>query len=49
MTDAGLTLKSFDELLAEGAAKPVEPRACTPEDLCTIMYTSGTTGDPRVS
>mmetsp|Transcript_18262 Transcript_18262/g.51152 ORF Transcript_18262/g.51152 Transcript_18262/m.51152 type:complete len:544 (-) Transcript_18262:303-1934(-) len=47
MADAGFTLKSFDDLLAEGAAKPVEPLPCSSDDLCTIMYTSGTTGDPK--
>jgi len=47
ITDLGMTLKSFDELLAEGAATPAEPIKASPEDLCTIMYTSGTTGDPK--
>ena len=42
-----MTLKSFEELLEEGAAKPLEPVKASPEDLCTIMYTSGTTGDPK--
>ena len=35
---------SFDELLALGAAKPAEPVPPKPDDLCTIMYTSGEGG-----
>jgi long-subunit acyl-CoA synthetase (AMP-forming) len=35
---------SFAELEAAGAAAPVEPEPPVPEDLSTIMYTSGTTG-----
>ena len=42
--DKGYSLFSFDELKKLGAAKPVEPVPPSPEDLCTIMYTSGTTG-----
>ena len=39
------TWAAFLEL---GAAKPAEPSPPAPSDLCTIMYTSGTTGDPKV-
>jgi acyl-coenzyme A synthetase/AMP-(fatty) acid ligase len=42
--DKGYSLFSFDELKKLGAAKPVEPVPPSPEDLCTIMFTSGTTG-----
>ena len=37
----------FEEFQAAGAAAelPADPPAVT--DLCTIMYTSGTTGDPK--
>jgi long-chain acyl-CoA synthetase len=36
---------TFDALLKLGAEKPAEPVPPSPEDLCTIMYTSGTTGE----
>eukprot|EP00218_Dolichomastix_sp_CCMP3274_P007847 CAMPEP_0170141298 /NCGR_PEP_ID=MMETSP0033_2-20121228/6905_1 /TAXON_ID=195969 /ORGANISM="Dolichomastix tenuilepis, Strain CCMP3274" /LENGTH=649 /DNA_ID=CAMNT_0010377555 /DNA_START=6 /DNA_END=1955 /DNA_ORIENTATION=- len=38
---------SFDEALEAGAKKPAEANPPSPEDLCTIMYTSGTTGEPK--
>eukprot|EP00884_Botryococcus_braunii_P002561 jgi/Botrbrau1/12305/Bobra.0205s0004.1 len=38
------TLEDFQKL---GRSKPAEPNQATPEDLCTIMYTSGTTGNPK--
>jgi long-chain acyl-CoA synthetase len=41
----GLTVQSWDETLAVGRAAPAAPVAPTPEDYCTIMYTSGTTGE----
>mmetsp|Transcript_20118 Transcript_20118/g.50689 ORF Transcript_20118/g.50689 Transcript_20118/m.50689 type:complete len:653 (-) Transcript_20118:97-2055(-) len=43
----GIDLASFDELLEAGTNNPVPHVECDPEDLCTIMYTSGTTGDPK--
>jgi long-chain acyl-CoA synthetase len=45
----GIAVHSWDEFVALGKANPAEPRPPKPEDLCTIMYTSGTTGDPKVS
>ncbi|KAG2497767.1 hypothetical protein HYH03_004039 [Edaphochlamys debaryana] len=45
--DLGYTVHSFAEALEVGAASPAEPVPPKPEDLCTIMYTSGTTGDPK--
>jgi long-chain acyl-CoA synthetase len=37
----------IDALMAAGAAKPVEPTPPKGEDVAIIMYTSGTTGDPK--
>lgn len=37
----------FGTLLEQGALIPFSPRPPRPEDLCTICYTSGTTGDPK--
>jgi acyl-CoA synthetase (AMP-forming)/AMP-acid ligase II len=44
---AGLKVTPFEEFLVAGAAneQPADPPL--PTDLCTIMYTSGTTGDPK--
>ena len=44
----GMTVYSFDDFLAMGRATPAEPIPPAASDLCTIMYTSGTTGDPKV-
>lgn len=38
---------SLDELVAAGKASPVSPVPPSPSDMSTIMYTSGTTGDPK--
>ncbi|XP_004365642.2 acyl-CoA synthetase long-chain [Capsaspora owczarzaki ATCC 30864] len=43
----GVALLSFAEIEAEGAAKPVPHRPPSPEDVATICYTSGTTGNPK--
>jgi long-chain acyl-CoA synthetase len=42
-----LKIMSFEELRQLGEANPVEPVPPTPEDLCCIMYTSGSTGPPK--
>ena len=43
-----LRLFSFDVLVEEGRSLPeVSLPAVTPEDLCMICYTSGTTGVPK--
>eukprot|EP00899_Mesostigma_viride_P000943 jgi/Mesvir1/1084/Mv17597-RA.1 len=44
---AGVTLRTFGEVEATGLVNPVAPRPPAPTDLATIMYTSGTTGDPK--
>lgn len=43
----GKTVVTFDEALTKGAATPCEPVPPKADDLCTIMYTSGTTGEPK--
>lgn len=43
----GLELHSWDEFLAKGRKMPADPVVPAANDICTIMYTSGTTGDPK--
>eukprot|EP01114_Cavostelium_apophysatum_P016861 TRINITY_DN4886_c0_g1_i1.p1 TRINITY_DN4886_c0_g1~~TRINITY_DN4886_c0_g1_i1.p1 ORF type:complete len:702 (+),score=136.40 TRINITY_DN4886_c0_g1_i1:50-2155(+) len=44
----GIAVYTYDEVLREGKDHPqTKPRRPSPEDLCTIMYTSGTTGKPK--
>lgn len=42
-----LTIKSFDDFVKSGEENPSEPVPPKPEDLCCIMYTSGSTGAPK--
>jgi long-chain acyl-CoA synthetase len=42
-----LTILSFEELREMGEKNPSEPVPPKPEDLCSIMYTSGSTGPPK--
>lgn len=42
-----LTILSFEELRQLGEDHPEDPVAPQPEDLCCIMYTSGSTGPPK--
>jgi hypothetical protein len=46
--DLGVAVHSFDEFLDLGRASPADAVPPSPDDYCTIMYTSGTTGDPKV-
>lgn len=39
---------AYEEFLALGKQHPAAPVPPSPEEYCTIMYTSGTTGDPKV-
>ncbi|XP_024534363.1 long chain acyl-CoA synthetase 4 [Selaginella moellendorffii] len=44
---AGAAAYSWDEFLNLGKTNPVNFEPPKPEDICTIMYTSGTTGEPK--
>jgi len=43
----GYKAYSFDEVVKLGKEKPAPAVPPAPADVCTIMYTSGTTGDPK--
>ncbi|KAJ1664459.1 medium-chain fatty acid-CoA ligase faa2 [Coemansia sp. RSA 1813] len=43
----GVALFDMSEVIDMGIAMPTVPRLPSPTDLCTICYTSGTTGSPK--
>ena len=45
--DAGIELLGFESVESKGAAQRAKPCPPSPLDLCTICYTSGTTGKPK--
>jgi len=47
VTHERLTIMSMEELRVMGEANPVGPSPPSADDLCCIMYTSGTTGVPK--
>jgi len=47
LTSKGVSVASFDELIARGKSLDTKPTPPTPDDICIIMFTSGTTGNPK--
>ena len=47
-TSLGIRVFEFEEFAKVGSGNPSPAERPQPEDLCTIMYTSGTTDVPKV-
>jgi len=47
LSEAGVKSYSFDEVVTLGEQNPVEPVLPKPDDVAVIMYTSGSTGNPK--
>ncbi|RKO93635.1 hypothetical protein BDK51DRAFT_21855 [Blyttiomyces helicus] len=45
--EKGILLVTLAEVEALGRKQPLEPRLPTPEDIAAIVFTSGTTGNPK--
>ncbi|XP_042398611.1 long chain acyl-CoA synthetase 1-like [Zingiber officinale] len=45
--NTGMKLYSWDEIIEMGKENTLDPLPPKPLDICTIMYTSGTRGDPK--
>jgi long-chain acyl-CoA synthetase len=45
--EVGLDFFTFDEIEKAGANEPADPRPPQPDDLAILMYTSGTTSNPK--
>ncbi|XP_038980313.1 long chain acyl-CoA synthetase 1 isoform X2 [Phoenix dactylifera] len=46
-TNSGVKVHSWNEFLQMGKEYPSDPLPPQPLDICTIMYTSGTSGNPK--
>lgn len=46
-TECGITIYTFKEIEDKGRNNPQAPIPPKPDDLCTICFTSGTTGNPK--
>jgi len=44
---AGISIHLMDEVIAAGAKAPSEPTPLAPSETAVLMYTSGTTGNPK--
>jgi len=44
---AGIKIHKLDDLVAAGSKSAITPTAAAPEETAVLMYTSGTTGNPK--